>query len=146
MKMTMQLEREMEAVSLRSAWLIRRACRPGSDIAHLAFDFGTGRERGNRVDHQHIDGTGTHQRIGDLQRLLARIGLRDQEVFEINTKLAGINRIERMLSIDEGANAALLLRLGNGVQGKCRLARAFRPVNLDDAALRQTADAKGDIQ
>jgi recombination protein RecA len=29
MKMTMVLEREIEAVSLRSAWLIRRACMPG---------------------------------------------------------------------------------------------------------------------
>ena len=28
MKMTMQREREIEPVSLRSAWLIRRACRP----------------------------------------------------------------------------------------------------------------------
>ncbi len=29
MKITMVLERLIEAVSLRSAWLIRRACRPG---------------------------------------------------------------------------------------------------------------------
>ena len=31
MKMTIVLEREIEAVSLRSAWLISRACRPGSE-------------------------------------------------------------------------------------------------------------------
>ncbi|CUI65931.1 Uncharacterised protein [Achromobacter xylosoxidans] len=31
MKMTMQLVFLMVAVSLRSAWLIRRACRPGSE-------------------------------------------------------------------------------------------------------------------
>jgi hypothetical protein len=29
MKITMQFDREIEAVSLRSAWLISRACRPG---------------------------------------------------------------------------------------------------------------------
>ena len=29
MKMTMHLDLEIEAVSLRSAWLISRACRPG---------------------------------------------------------------------------------------------------------------------
>ena len=31
MKMTMQFDLEMEAVSLRKAWLIRRAWRPGSE-------------------------------------------------------------------------------------------------------------------
>jgi hypothetical protein len=40
MKITMQFDLEIEAVSLRSAWLIRRACRPGSGVAHLAFEFG----------------------------------------------------------------------------------------------------------
>ena len=29
MKMTIVCEREIEAVSLRNAWLIKRACRPG---------------------------------------------------------------------------------------------------------------------
>ena len=31
MKITSVLDLEIEAVSLRSAWLIRRACRPGSE-------------------------------------------------------------------------------------------------------------------
>jgi hypothetical protein len=31
MKITMVFDLEIEAVSLRSAWLIRRACRPGSE-------------------------------------------------------------------------------------------------------------------
>ncbi len=30
MKITMQFDLEIEAVSLRSAWLISRACEPGS--------------------------------------------------------------------------------------------------------------------
>ncbi len=30
-----------------------------------------------------------------------------------------------MLGIDEGANTALLLRLGNGVQGKCQSCPSF---------------------
>src|SRR4030095_1303501 len=33
-------------------------------LAHLAFDFRLGRERGHRVDDHHIHGTRTHQHVG----------------------------------------------------------------------------------
>ncbi len=122
-------------MSLRSAWLIRRACRPGQAVAHLALDFGAWRQRCNRVDDEHVDGAGADQRIGDFERLLAGIRLRDQEVLEIDAQLAGIDRIERMFGIDEGADAALLLRFGDRLQRKRGLAGAFRSVDLDDAAL-----------
>jgi hypothetical protein len=42
MKITMVLDLLIEAVSLRSAWLISRACRPGCAVAHLAFELGRG--------------------------------------------------------------------------------------------------------
>ena len=44
-------------------------------IAHLALDFRFGNERGNGIDHQHVDRAAAHQRLGDLQRLLAMIRL-----------------------------------------------------------------------
>jgi hypothetical protein len=115
-------------------------------VAHLAFEFGARRQRRHRVDHQHVDGAGAHQRVGDLQRLLAGVGLRDQQVRRGDAELAGIDRVERVLGVDEGADAALLLRLGDGVQRQRRLARAFRPVDLDDAAARQAADAERDVE
>ena len=118
----------------------------GQRIAHLALDFGARRQRGNRIDHQNVDGAGAHQRVADFQRLLAGVGLRDQQVLEIDAELAGIDRIERMLGVDEGADAALLLGFGHGVQRQRRLARAFRPVDLDDAAVRQAADAERDVE
>ena len=105
----------------------------GQAVAHLAFDFGARRQRCDRIDDQHIDGAGAHQRVGDFERLLAGIRLRDQQIFEIDAELAGIDRIERMLGIDEGADAALLLGFGDGLQRQRRLARAFRPIDLDDA-------------
>ena len=126
MKITIVLEREIEAVSLRSAWLISRACRPGCDVAHLALDFGARRQRRDRIDDQHVDGARAHQRVGDLERLLAGVGLRNQEIVEIDAELAGIDRIERMFGVDEGADAALLLRLGDDMQRQRRLARGFR--------------------
>src|SRR5690606_7355207 len=53
---------------------------------------------------------------------------------------------QRMLGIDEGAGAALLLGFGDAVQGDGGLARAFRAVDLDDAAARKAADAQRDIE
>src|SRR5690606_1288920 len=77
---------------------------------------------------------------------LAGVGLGNQQVLQIDAELAGIDRVERMLRIDEGADAALLLRLGDRVQRQRRLAGAFRAVNLDDAPLGQTADAERDVE
>ena len=51
-----------------------------------------------------------------------------------------------MLGVDEGGDAAVLLGLGDDVQRQRRLARAFRPEDLDDAAARQTADAQRDVE
>ena len=115
-------------------------------IAHLAFELGPRHQRRHRVDDQHVDRAGAHQRVGDLERLLAGIGLRDQQLVDIDAELAGIGRVERMLGIDEGAGAARLLGLGDHVQGERGLARAFRPVDLDDAAARQAADAERDVE
>jgi hypothetical protein len=72
------LERLMLAVSLRSAWLIRRACRPGSWSPISPSISALGVERRDRVDHDDVDRAGAHQRVGDLQRLLAGVGLRDR--------------------------------------------------------------------
>src|SRR6185369_17573781 len=51
-----------------------------------------------------------------------------------------------MLRVDETADAALLLGFGNNLQSQRRLARAFWPVDFDNAALRETADAKCDVE
>ena len=115
-------------------------------VAHLAFQLGARHQRGDAVHHQHVDRPGPHQRIGDLQRLLTGIRLADQQIVDIHAQLARIDRIERVLRIDEGAGAAKLLRLGNGVQRQRRLAGAFRAVDLDDPPARQPADAESEVQ
>ena len=115
-------------------------------VAHLAFEFGAGHEGRDAVHHQDVDGAGAHQRIGDFERLLAGIGLADQEVVDIHAELAGIDRVQRVLGIDEGAGAAALLRLGDGVKGEGGLAGAFRPVDFDHAAARQPADAEREVK
>src|SRR5580698_10157494 len=38
-------------------------------IAHFALDLGSGRQRRDRVDDQHVHRARTHQRVGDFKRL-----------------------------------------------------------------------------
>ena len=51
---------------------------------------------------QHVDRVGADQRVGDLQRLLARVGLRDDQFIDIDAQFLGIDRIERMLGPEGG--------------------------------------------
>ena len=51
-----------------------------------------------------------------------------------------------MFGVDEGADAAALLRFADDVQRKGGFARRFRAVNLNHAAARKTADAKRDVE
>ena len=118
----------------------------GLAVAHLAFELGARHQRRDRIDDQHVDRARAHQRVGDLERLLAGVGLRDQQIVDIDPELAGIDRVERVLGVDEGADAALLLRLGQAVQRQRGLAGGFRPVDLDHPAARQAADAERDVE
>src|SRR5262245_34851220 len=67
-------------------------------------------------------------------------------MFEIDAELARIDGVERVLRVDEAANAAPLLRLGDDMERERGLARGLRPINLDDAAARQAADAERDVE
>ena len=100
MKITIVLERLIEAVSLRSAWLIRRACRPGRLSPISPSSSARGTKAATEFDDQHIDRAGAHQRIGDFERLFAGVRLRDQKVVDIDAELARIDRIERVFGID----------------------------------------------
>ena len=50
--------------------------QPGQRVAHLAFDLGFWCQRRDGIDHDQVDRPGTHQCVGDLERLLAGVGLR----------------------------------------------------------------------
>ena len=115
-------------------------------VAHLALDLGLGHERRDGVDHDEVDGAGADQHVGDLERLLARVGLRDEQLVDVDTQLAGVLGIERVLGVDERGDAALLLHVGDRVERECRLSGRLRTVDLDDAAAREPADAEGDVE
>ena len=115
-------------------------------VAHLAFDLRARHEGCDRVDDDQVDGTGTHEHVGDLERLLAGVGLRDEELIDVDAELAGVIGIERVLRVDERRDAAGTLHVRDRVQGERRLTRRLRAVDLDDATAWQTADAESDVE
>src|SRR5258705_327846 len=82
-------------------------------LAHLALDLGFRRERGDRVDDDHVDRPRAHQHVGDLQCLLAGVGLGNQQLLDLDAQLRCVLRIERIFRVDKGRGAAHFLRLGD---------------------------------
>ena len=119
-------ERETAPVSLRSAWLISRAWTPMKRVAHLALDLGARHERRHRVDDDAVDAAGADERLGDLERLLAGVGLADEQLVDVDAAGTGVAGIERVLDVDERDDAATRLGLGEDVLADGRLARRLR--------------------
>ena len=115
-------------------------------IAHFTLEFGARHQGRHRIHYQHVDRAGAHQRVADFQRLFAGVGLRDQQFVDIDAEFSGIDRVERVFGVDEGADAALALAFRHRMQRQRGLARGFRPVNLDHPPPRQSADAERDIE
>ena len=72
-------------------------------VAHFAFDFGAWCQRSDRVDDDDIDAARAHQHIGDFQTLLAGIRLRNDQVRNIYTQFARVDRIQCVFGINEGS-------------------------------------------
>ena len=90
-------------------------------VAHLTFDFGAWRQGRHRVDHDHVDRTGADQHVANLERLLTCIGLRDQQLVDVDTNRLGVDRVHGVLGIDVGAHAAVALRFSHDVHRQGRL-------------------------
>ena len=132
--------------SLRSAWLISRACRPTwlSPISPSISAFGVS------AATESIATTSSAperiEQLGDLERLLARVRLGDEQVVDVDADLLRVRGVHRVLGVDERADAAAALRLGDHVVDERRLAGGLRAEDLDDAAARQAADAEREVQ
>jgi hypothetical protein len=124
---------------------MRRAWLPIGHVAHLAVELGLGDEGGDGVEDDDVDRVGADERLHDVERVFAGVGLGDEEIVEVHADHLGVFRIERVLDVDEGGEAALALGLGDDAQAEGRLAGGLRAVDLDDAALRQAADAEGEV-
>ena len=115
-------------------------------VAHLAVELGLGDQGGDRVDDQDVDGAGADQGFDDLKRLLAVVGLRDEQVVGVYAELFGVGGVEGVLGVDEGGEAAGLLGLGDDLEGDGGFTGAFRAEYLDDAATGNAADAEGGVE
>ena len=115
-------------------------------VAHLALDLGPGREGGHRVDDHHVERPERIEHVGDLERLLAGVGLGDQQLVDVDADGRGVDRVHGVLGVDVGADAAVALGLGHHVHGEGGLARGLRAVDLDDPAPGQAADAEGEVE
>src|SRR4051794_4427696 len=66
-------------------------------VAHLALDLGAGHERRDRVDDDDVEGAGADQHVGDLERLLPRVRLGDEQGVGVDTEGLGVLGVERVL-------------------------------------------------
>jgi hypothetical protein len=61
-------------------------------VAHLALDLRFRHERGDGVDRDDVEGAGADEQLRDLERLFAGIGLRDEQVVDVDADPAGVLR------------------------------------------------------
>ena len=115
-------------------------------VAHVTVELGAGDQRRHRIDHDHVDGVGADECLGDLERLLAGVRLGDEQLVDVHAELPGVDRVERVLGVDERGDAAQALGLGDDVERQRGLARGLRAVDLGDPSSRQTADAERHVE
>src|SRR5262245_11421105 len=118
---------------------------PDVPVAHLALELRARNQSRDRVHDADVQCAGSNQDLEDLESLLAGVGLRDEEVVDVDAQLPGILRIHGVLGVDERRDAAAALRLGHGVQSQRRLAGRLRPEDLDDAPTREAPDPEGPV-
>ena len=132
--------------SLRSAWLMSRAWSPtwlspiSPSISALGVSAATESTATTSTAPDRIE------QLGDLERLLARVRLGDEQVVDVDADPARVGGVHRVLGVDEGADPAAPLRLRDHVVDERRLARRLGAEDLDDAPARQPADAEREIE
>ena len=115
-------------------------------VAHLTLDLRPGHQRRHGVHHDHVDGAGADQGLGDLQRLLAGVRLGDQHILHVNAQRLGIGGVQSVLRVHKGYLAAHFLGLGQHVQCQRGLTGGLRSVDLHNTAPGQAADTQRQIQ
>ena len=115
-------------------------------VAHLAFKLGLGYQGGDGVDDDYVEAGGADHHVGDLEGLLAAVGLVEQQFVEVYPQLLGVGGVHRVLGVDEEGGAAGLLGVGDDGEAEGGLARAFRAEDFDDAAAGESFPAEGQVE
>ena len=110
---------EISEVSLRSAALIKRACAPTVESPISPSSSCLVTRRGDRIEHDDVEGIRAHQRFHNPKRFLAGARLRDEQDRPYRHRDAcAYCGIERVLDVDERRQAPALLRLRNDGEGE----------------------------
>src|SRR5512141_2297223 len=120
--------------------------KPHVGVPHLPLDLRLRNQRGDGVDHQDVERAAADQHFRDLEGLLPRVGLGDQEGFRGDPKPPRISEVEGVLRVDEPGDPPRALRLGDDVQGERGLAGRLRPEDLRDPSPRDPADAERGVE
>src|SRR5262249_2255068 len=115
-------------------------------VAHFAVKLGLGDQGRDRIDHQHVDRPGGDQGGGDLKRLLAKVRLGNQEIVDIYSELASVDRVKRVLDHEARGHAGGFLRVGGHLQGNGRFAGRLRSKDLADASTGESSDSQGRVE
>ena len=115
-------------------------------VTHIAFDLGLRHQRRHRIDDDDVKSPGTNEHVGDFQRLLPVVRLRNDERIGIDAQVARIHGIKGVLGVDERGHATVLLRVGDHMQRQRGLARRLRAIDLHNASTGQTADAQSSVE
>ena len=84
--MAMQWVLDMARRASTSAWDMSLA-QSDVRVAHFAFDFRAGHERRDRVDDDNVNRAAAHERVGDFQRLFARVRLGYEQVVHLHAEV-----------------------------------------------------------
>ena len=115
-------------------------------IAHLTLQLGARREGGHGVDGHDVDRARADEQVGDLERLLAVVGLGDEQLVDVDPDALGVHGVHRVLRVDERADAPQLLGLGEHVVDEGGLARGLGAEDLDDPPTGQAAHPEREVE
>ena len=133
-------------VSFRSAWLIRRACRPmcWSPISPSISALGV-RAATESTTTRSIAPDRTS--ISAISSACSPVsGCDTSKRFGVDADAARVLDVERVLGVDERAHPAAFLSFGDGVESERGLAARLGSVDLDDAAARVPAHAGREVE
>ena len=146
MKIAVVLDWLSAPVIFRSAWLIRRACRPTweSPISPSISARGT---RAATESMTMRSSAPERTSMSTISRACSPLSGWERIRLSMSTpSFLRVLGVEGVLGVDERHDAAGLLGVRHGVQREGRLAGGLRPVDLDDTAARQAADAERHVE
>ena len=116
-------------------------------VAHLALEFGLGRERGHRVDDDQVDGAGLRTSASTISSACSPVsGWLISSSCRLTPSFCAYWMSSACSASMKAHGAGDLLHLGDDLQRQRGLARRFGAVDFDHPAARQATDAQRDVQ